>query len=81
MKLGEEVFRDITIEFKRNIPEDYTSLIALINSLKGTVSDATLLAQLPFIDDVNNELEAVQAQKQANMELYGFGAQEDDVNE
>ena len=79
LKLGEEVFRDITIEFKRNIPEDYTSLIALINSLKGTVSDATLLAQLPFIDDVNAELEAVQAQKQANMELYGFGAKEDDV--
>lgn len=79
LKLGEEVFRDITIEFKRNIPEDYTSLIALINSLKGTVSDATLLARLPFIDDVNSELEAVQAQKQANMELYGFGAKEDDV--
>ena len=78
LKLGEEVFRDITIEFKRNIPEDYTSLIALVNSLKGTVSDATLLAQLPFIDDVNKELEAVQAQKQANMELYGFGTPEKD---
>ena len=62
-----------------NIPEDYTSLIALINSLKGTVSDATLLAQLPFIDDVNNELEAVQKQKKENMELYSFGAQEDDA--
>ena len=73
LKLGEEVFRDITIDFKRNIPEDYTSLITLINSLKGTVSDATLLAQLPFIDDVNAELEAVQAQKQANMALYDFG--------
>ena len=74
LKLGEEVFRDISIDFKRNIPEDYTSLIALVNSLKGTVSDATLLAQLPFIDDVNDELEAVQAQKQANMALYSFGA-------
>ena len=74
LKLGEEIFRDINIDFKRNIPEDYTSLIALVNSLKGTVSDATLLAQLPFIDDVNAELEAVQAQKQANMALYSFGA-------
>ena len=74
LKLGEEVFRDITIEFRRNIPDDYTSLITLVNSLKGTVSDATLLAQLPFVDDVNAELEAVQAQKQANMELYAFGA-------
>lgn len=78
LKLGKNVFRDITIEFKRNLPTDYTSLIALINSLKGTVSDATLLAQLPFIDDVNKELEAVQAQKQANMELYSFGTPEID---
>ena len=73
LKLGEEVFRDIAIDFKRNIPEDLTSTINLINSLKGTVSDATLLSQLPFIDDVNAELEAVQEQKAANMELYSFG--------
>lgn len=74
LKLGEEVFRDINIDFKRNIPEDYTATINLINSLKGTVSDATLLSQLPFISDVNAELEAVNEQKAANMELYGFTA-------
>jgi SPP1 family phage portal protein len=74
LKLGETVFRDIQIDFKRNIPEDETSVINLVNALKGTVSDATLLAQLPFISDVNAELEALQEQKAANMELYGFGA-------
>lgn len=74
LKLGEEVFRDIQIEFKRNIPSDETATIALINSLKGTVSDATLLSQLDFIPDVNAELEAVQAQKEANMALYNFSA-------
>ena len=73
LKYGEDVFRDIQIDFKRNIPEDYTSLINMVNSLKGSVSDATLLSQLPFIEDVNAELEALQAQKQANMELYSFG--------
>lgn len=73
LKLGEEVFRDINIDFKRNIPNDDASLINLINSLKGTVSDATLLGLLPFVDDVNAEMEAVAAQKQANIELYGFG--------
>jgi SPP1 family phage portal protein len=73
LKYGEEIFRDIEIEFKRNIPEDITSTINVINALKGTVSDATLLSQLDFIPDVNAELEAVQAQKQANMELYSFG--------
>lgn len=73
LKLGEEVFRDIKIEFKRNIPEDVTSIINMINTLKGTVSDATLLGQLDFIQDVNAELAAVEAQKKANIEAYGFG--------
>lgn len=73
LKFGEEVFRDINIDFKRNIPEDMNSIISLVNSLKGSVSDATLLGQIPFIDDVNAELEALQEQKAANMELYSFG--------
>lgn len=72
LKLGERVFRDIQIDFKRNIAVDETTTINMINALKGTVSDATLLAQLPFIDDVNAELEAVAAQKEANMSLYNF---------
>lgn len=74
LKLGEEVYRDINIIFKRNIPEDITTIINVANALKGTVSDATLLSQIPFVTDVNKELEAVQEQKAANMELYGFGA-------
>ena len=73
LKLGEDVYRDIEISFKRNIPADTAATIQLINSLKGTVSDATLLGQLDFITDVNAELEAVKAQKTANMELYSFG--------
>jgi SPP1 family phage portal protein len=74
LKLGEEVYRDIQIDFKRNIPEDITATINIVNALKGTVSDATLLSQIPFISDVNAELEAVQEQKEANMEMYSFGA-------
>lgn len=78
LKLGEEVFRDIEITFKRNIPQDTNATIQLINSLKGTVSDATLLGQLDFITDVNAELEAVQAQKEANMSMYNFGASDNE---
>ena len=81
LKLGEEVFRDISIEFKRNIPVDESGLINLVNSLKGTVSDATLLEQLPFVTDVNEELEALQAQKAENMALYGFGVPAHGVEE
>ncbi len=83
LKLGEEVFRDIQIDFKRNIPEDITSTINLVNSLKGTVSDKTLLGQIPFVSDVNAEIEAVKAQKEENMAIYGLGDfhTEEDVEE
>jgi SPP1 family phage portal protein len=73
LKYGESAFRDIEIIFKRNIPADTTSTINMINSLKGTVSDATLLGQLDFITDVNAELEAVQEQRAEAMSLYSFG--------
>lgn len=81
LKYGEEVFRDIEITFKRNIPEDMTTTINMINSLKGTVSDATLLGLLPFVSDVNSEIEAVEAQKRANIAMYEFGAVEESNDE
>ena len=84
LKLGEEVFRDIEISFKRNIPEDEAAIAQLVNSLKGSVSDATLLSQLPFVTDVNAEIEALKQQKQENMSLYSFapfGSEEDDEEE
>lgn len=76
LMMGTEVFRDIKITFSRNIPQDITETINLVNSLKGTVSDATLLSQIPFVTDVNAELEAVNKQKKANMELYSFDVEE-----
>lgn len=80
LKTGEEIFTNIDIKFKRNIPVDSTSTIAMINSLQGIVSDKTLLSQLDFINDVNKEIEQVQEQKQANIEAYGlpFNSQEED---
>jgi SPP1 family phage portal protein len=74
LKYGEEVYRDIEIDFKRNIPEDLTAVIAAVNGLQGIVSDATLLSQIPFITDINAELEAVEEQKQAAMEMYSFNS-------
>ena len=74
LKLGEEVFRDIKIDFKRNIPADTTAVVDMITKLNGTVSNATLLAQLPFVSDVDTELEALKTEKANNMSLYNFGA-------
>ena len=76
LKLGEEVFREIEISFTRNIPNDTNSTINMINALKGTVSDETLLSQLDFIDDPAVELEKVNKQKKENMALYSFAPAE-----
>ena len=73
LKLGEEVFRDIKITFKRNVPADMTQVSQMINSFRGFVSDETLLGQVDFVTDVQKELEKVNEQKQLNMELYGGG--------
>ena len=73
LKLGEDVFRDIQIDFQRNIPSDNSDIVNLVNALKGTVSDATLLAQIPFVTDIDAELERINEQKKQNMELYSFG--------
>jgi SPP1 family phage portal protein len=84
LKLGEEVFRDIEITLKRNIPADEQAIVNIVNGLKGTVSDATLLSQIPFITDVEKELEKLNAQKKLNLDLYGgdiFDSSEDDSQE
>ena len=72
LKLGEEVFRDVEIHFERNVPTDNAEIVNLVNALKGTVSDATLLGMIPAVTDVNAELENVKKQKQENMALYNF---------
>ena len=78
LKLGEEVFRDIQINFKRNIPEDTAATVDMINKLKGTVSDKTLITQLDFVNDADMEMEALKEQKTLNMSLYNFGSSEEE---
>jgi SPP1 family phage portal protein len=78
LKATEAVWRDVNINFVRNLPVNITETIQLVNALKGTVSDKTLLSQIPFIDDVEGEIEAVNEQKQANMAMFSFGAPADE---
>lgn len=81
LKATDAIWRDININFVRNLPVNLTETINLVNTLKGTVSDATLLGQIPFITDVQSELEAVQKQKEENMALFSFDTHEDDNEE
>lgn len=71
---GEDtLWRDMEIVIDRNIPVNDVEAANMVNTLRGLVSDKTLLTQIPFVTDVDAELEAVQEQKADNIELYGFG--------
>lgn len=73
---GEEIWRDVKITFHRNIPTDVSETVSEVNSLRGLVSDRTLLSQIEFVDDVDKELDLVKAQKQELKDLYGFNVEE-----
>ena len=81
LKASDTIWRDVNINFVRNLPQDLTETINLVNSLKGTVSDETLLGQIPFITDVQSEIEALQKQREVNMALYDFGNNFDEEEE
>lgn len=69
---GEVMWRDVEITFTRNLPIDLAETANLINQLKGTVSDRTLLSLLPFVSDIDKELEMLEETKAKNVELYAF---------
>ena len=69
---GDSMWRDVQIQFTRNIPTDINETVNMVNTLRGLVSDKTLLAQIPFIQDVDAELDALNEQKEANAAMYGF---------
>ena len=59
-------WRGIKITFTRNLPANEIELANMVNTLDGIVSTETLLAQLPFIDDVQNEMDKLDKEKEAN---------------
>ena len=57
-------WRAINIIFTRNIPSNDTDIANMVNTLSGIVSDETLLAQIPFVENVEAELERVKNQRE-----------------
>lgn len=62
---------DITMVFTRNMPTNLTSITDTVTKLKGMLSDQTLLSQLPFVEDVQHELELIKQQNQDTLNSYG----------
>ena len=81
LKATDAIWRDIDIQFTRNLPTNNTELISLVQNLQGIVSSETLLSLLPFVKDTTAELEKLNQEKQANMALYGFGLNTETTDE
>ena len=65
-------WRSIDIIFTRNIPTNDTDIANMVNTLSGIVSEETLLAQIPFVEDVVSEIERLDKEKEKNKELNPF---------
>lgn len=59
-------WRSIDIVFTRNIPTNDADIANMVNTLSDIVSKETLLAQIPFVEDVQAELEKVKAERDEN---------------
>lgn len=78
----DDAWRDVNITFTRNLPVDLENIVAIVNNLRGLVSDETLLGLIPFVSDVKEELKKVKKQKESNIDLFSLGTNtEEDDNE
>lgn len=59
-------WRAIDIIFTRNIPANDSDIANVVNTLSDIVSKETLLAQIPFVDDVQAELDRLDKEKEEN---------------
>lgn len=75
---------DVTFIFNKDMPIDETAIITGIKDSAGILSDETLVAQHPYVTDVQAELDRIKAQKQESLEhmaAYGGMEVDEDVGE
>lgn len=75
----------ITAEFTRAMPKNLLEISQYVSNLKGMVSKKTLLSQIPFVDDVEAELEAVEQEAAEEMkrqqDMFGNNPLQEDKDD
>lgn len=74
-------YLDIFWEFKRNLPIDLLYVADFASKLKGIHSDRTVLEQIPYIDDVDYELQLMEEEKAELIDLDNVPEDDDDKDE
>lgn len=76
IKLNDEyLFTEIETVFTRAIPVNENEIITVAKSLYGIVSKKTLFSMLPFIEDVQAELEAIEQEAEDTLDYKNLGAE------
>ncbi|NYB73403.1 phage portal protein [Sedimentibacter hydroxybenzoicus DSM 7310] len=65
LKVG-TALQDIGIIFKRNIPQNEKEIADMVNSLRGLLSSETLISQLPFVKNANEEVQKLKDEQSLN---------------
>lgn len=65
-------WRGIDIIFTRNVPSNDSDIANMVNTLRDIVSEETLLAQIPFVENVQDELERLKQEREESKELNPF---------
>lgn len=69
--VGDFENEDWKIEFNRDIMVNESDIINNIKNSVGVLSDETLIAQHPWVDDPKEELKRLKKQKEEELDLYG----------
>lgn len=66
----------VNMSFRRSLPVNDMEIAQMVQLLQGIVPDNILLSQVPFIDDVQSAIDALDKQKEANMaaQAAAFGS-------
>ncbi|AKA68537.1 phage portal protein [Clostridium scatologenes] len=68
IKGGNYTYTDIDMSFTRNIPANVTELVNMVTQLKGTLSEGTLIGQLPFVTDVQAEMDKIKDEQESTLD-------------
>ena len=63
-------FSDVDVNFKRSIMVNDESTIEMIRDSVGIISEETLIAEHPFVENVNEELKKIEKEKEKSLEYF-----------
>lgn len=61
-----DISQEIDFTFYKNLPDNDEEIVEIVNKLNGIVSTRTLLQQIPFIEDVDAEMNDIAKEKKEN---------------